>query len=62
MWTWKTTPEPSLDELLDDEVMIAVMRSAGLTSDQMRAQLVELAGRLSLAWADESSSGGPGAC
>jgi hypothetical protein len=38
--------EPSLDELLGDEIMIAVMRSAGLSAEQLRAELRRAASRL----------------
>jgi hypothetical protein len=40
--------EPSLDELLGDEMMPAVMRSAGLDRVGLRAMLAEVAGRLPL--------------
>jgi len=38
--------EPSLDELLGDELMVPVMRSAGLSADDIRALVVETADRL----------------
>lgn len=38
--------EPSLDELLSDEIMIPVMRSAGLSAEQLRAELRQAARRL----------------
>jgi hypothetical protein len=47
MQRWKMTEvEPSLDDLLDDEIMIPVMRSAGLSADELRAELRRTAGRL----------------
>ena len=38
--------EPSIDELLDDEVMVPVMRSAGLCVRDLRALVAETAERL----------------
>jgi hypothetical protein len=38
--------EPSLEELLGDEMMSVVMRSAGLDRVGLRAMLAEVAGRL----------------
>jgi hypothetical protein len=47
MQRWKMSEvEPSLDELLGDEIMIPVMRSAGLSADQLRAELRQAAHRL----------------
>ncbi len=47
MRRWKMSEvEPSLDDLLDDEIMIPVMRSAGLDAEQLRAELRRAAGRL----------------
>ncbi len=47
MRRWKMSEvEPSLDELLDDEIMIPVMRSAGIDAAQLRAELRQAAGRL----------------
>jgi len=47
MQRWKmSVVEPSLDDLLDDEIMIPVMRSAGLSAEQLRAELRRTAGRL----------------
>jgi len=47
MERWKmSVVEPSLDELLGDEIMIPVMRSAGLSVEQLRAELRETAHRL----------------
>ena len=49
MRVWKLmVPEPSLEELLGDEMMSAVMRSAGLDRVGLRAMLAEVAGRLPL--------------
>jgi len=46
---WKLmVREPSLEELLGDEMMSAVMRSAGLDRTGLRAMLADVAGRLSL--------------
>ena len=47
MQRWKMSEvEPSLDDLLDDEIMIPVMRSAGLSAQELRAELRRTAGRL----------------
>ncbi len=47
MQRWKmNTVEPSLDDLLGDEIMIPVMRSAGLSAEQLRAKLRQTACRL----------------
>ena len=47
MRRWKMSEvEPSLDDLLDDEIMIPVMRSAGVDAAQLRAELQRAAGRV----------------
>jgi len=47
MACWKLeVEEPSLDELLGDEMMVAVTRSAGLDRRRLRDLLVALARRL----------------
>ena len=47
MRRWKMAEvEPSLDDLLDDEIMVPVMRSAGVSEAQLRAELKRTAGRL----------------
>lgn len=47
MRRWKMSEvEPSLDDLLDDDIMVPVMRSAGLSAEQLRADLKRAAGRL----------------
>ena len=47
MKPWKLrVREPSLEDLLGDEMMAAVMRSAGLDRAGLRGLLAELAGRL----------------
>lgn len=47
MKAWKLQMrEPSLEELLGDEMMAAVMRSAGLDGSGLRGLLADLAGRL----------------
>ncbi|HEV3177415.1 MAG TPA: hypothetical protein VGZ72_15590 [Stellaceae bacterium] len=45
-WTMSVV-EPSLDDLLDDEIMIPVIRSAGLSPEQLREELRRAACRLS---------------
>jgi hypothetical protein len=44
-WT-KATREPTLDELLADDIMVAVVRSAGMEPAALRQMLTELAARL----------------
>jgi hypothetical protein len=45
---WKMTMiEPTLDDLLEDEMMAPVMRSAGITAAELRAKLSETARLLS---------------
>jgi hypothetical protein len=44
---WKMTMiEPTLDDLLEDEIMRPVMRSAGIDAAGLRAKLAEAARRL----------------
>ena len=46
MQRWRMSEvEPSLEDLLDDEIMIPVMRSAGLSAEQLRAELRRTASR-----------------
>ena len=44
-WTMHVT-EPTLDELLEDEMMKAVVRSAGTNVAELKARLAETARRL----------------
>ena len=47
MQRWRMSEvEPSLDDLLEDEIMIPVMRSAGLSAEQLRTELRLTASRL----------------
>ena len=46
MRAWRMTGEPSLDELLDDEIMDHVTRTAGLDKTELRRRLAEIARRL----------------
>jgi len=47
MRNWKSAGiEPSIDELLHDELMVPVMRSAGLCVGDLRALVTEAAERL----------------
>ena len=41
-----TMIEPTLDDLLDDEIMTPIMRSAGVDVNELRARLAETAYRL----------------
>ena len=45
--SWKMTMiEPTLDDLLEDEIMRPVLRSAGVDAARLRASLAEAARRL----------------
>lgn len=47
MQKWKIdVVEPSIDDLLGDEIMIPVMRSAGLSADELRVQIRRVASGL----------------
>jgi hypothetical protein len=46
--TWNCRREPSLKELLEDEVMRLAIRSAGLDADAFKLQLRETARRISV--------------
>ena len=44
MQKWKIdVVEPSINDLLGDEIMIPVMRSAGLSADELRGQIRRVA-------------------
>ena len=58
---WRMLGEPTLDELLSDEIMDAVMRRAGLDARELRRRLVELAHRLGERAAADNHSGCRGA-
>ena len=44
-WTMSEV-EPTLDDLLDDDIMIPVMRSAGVDAELLRRELRRAASRL----------------
>ncbi len=47
MTRWRMTMiEPTLDDLLDDDIMRPVMRSAGIDADRLKQALAETARRL----------------
>jgi len=46
MRQWRMMGEPSLDELLGDEMMEWVMRAAGLDATELRRWLAEMAQRV----------------
>jgi hypothetical protein len=46
MTRWRLVTEPTLDDLLEDEIMAAVLRSAGIDAGALRASLAALALRL----------------
>jgi hypothetical protein len=43
---WKMTREPTLEELLRDDIMVPVLRSAGVDAAKLRALVTDLARRL----------------
>ncbi|HEX9491537.1 MAG TPA: hypothetical protein VF930_14715 [Stellaceae bacterium] len=45
---WEMAAEPTLEELLRDDIMVPVMRSAGLDAAKLRALLTDLARRVPL--------------
>lgn len=45
MVRWHFMVEPTLDELIEDEIMVPVMRSAGIDAVRLRAALAEMARR-----------------
>ncbi len=49
MHSWRVMREPSLDELLGDEIMERMIRRSGLDTAEFRRQLAELARRLDFA-------------
>jgi hypothetical protein len=53
-----TMIEPTLEDLLEDDMMGAVMRSAGISAAELRARLSETARRLS----GKSSPAAPSHC
>ncbi len=42
---WKMAAEPTLDELLRDDIMVPVMRSAGTDASRLRALVIDVARR-----------------
>jgi hypothetical protein len=45
MLGWKMTAEPTLEELLRDDIMVPVMRSAGVDAARLRALVMDVARR-----------------
>jgi hypothetical protein len=43
---WKMVAEPTLEEMLHDDVMVLVMRSAGVDAAKLRALVTDVARRL----------------
>jgi hypothetical protein len=62
MPTWRALEEPSLDELLDDEIMHYVLRADGLDVRELRRRLVEMARRLADRASACRSGGRPAFC
>jgi hypothetical protein len=59
---WRMLGEPSLDELLNDEIMVSVLRADGLDVNEVRRRLVELARRLAERARTCTSGRGPAFC
>jgi hypothetical protein len=59
---WRALGEPSLDELLNDEIMEYVLRADGLDAHELRRKLVELARRLADRACGCTSGRGPAFC
>jgi hypothetical protein len=59
---WLALGEPSLDELLDDEIMHFVLRADGLDVRELRRRLAEIARRLAEPSAIRSSGCRPAFC
>ena len=60
---WKMTMiEPTLDDLLEDDMMRAVMRSAGVSAAELRAKLSETARRLAGKGSTATQSGCASSC
>lgn len=53
--------EPSLDELIDDDMMAPVLRSAGLDAQEFRDMIVETARRFGSGHDERSRTESPGA-
>jgi hypothetical protein len=53
MTSWNCRREPTIEELLADDVMRIAMRSAGIDADRFRLQLTETARRLRAAAAPD---------
>jgi hypothetical protein len=51
---WRMSGEPGLEELLDDDVMAPVVRSAGVSHDELRRQMSEMGHRLARGKAQET--------
>jgi len=61
MQKWKIdVVEPSIDDLLGDEMMIPVMRSAGLSAEELRVQIRRVA--CGLAHRQMGAETAPGCC
>ena len=59
---WRTLGEPSLDELLNDEIMEYVLRADGLDVGEVRRRLADLARRLAERARACASGRGPALC
>ena len=61
MQKWKIdVVEPTIDDLLGDEMMIPVMRSAGLSADELRRQIRRVA--CGLAYRQQGGEGSDACC
>jgi hypothetical protein len=48
MQKWWMSGEPSIEELLADEIMDPVARSAGMSREELRSKVMEIARRIAL--------------
>ncbi len=61
MQKWKIdVVEPSIDDLLGDDIMIPVMRSAGLSAEELKTQIRRVA--CGLAYQQLGADGGKACC
>ena len=51
---WRMSGEPDLEELLGDDVMDSVVRSAGVSHDELRRQMSDMGHRLARGKAPEA--------
>ena len=57
MPTWRMAGEPSLDELLGDEIVHRMMRRDGIDASELRLALAEMARRIAARRRENCGSG-----